>query len=359
MNGGFPLSWFDHIESAFSVASHFAPGVGSVVNGVAAAGHGIWGAVESARGNEAAAHAQVASATTSALGAIPFVGLGVSIANAVDRFDGVSDIGESILHWFHGDDDPPAATPPVAEPEKRKAVFEMAEMQGKTPQERYELAMKLIAKDIGGQGMGFADDGQVGVNTKMWQGTEDGKGIQLKDGVSPSAAMKDFLEKSDRYRLDCGMAVQMMQMSAMYEALGPEAFDETMKKNGGLSARVGGTGGALQAMSKMHREDPNADPTRRPPEAAPGSDGFVSKNARPGDTVYFDNPGATDADRRGGWGGENSIYLGEQNGERMYFAHPMGVVSETHIRDELEKRPGHSKVPVARMEELYRPELPQ
>src|SRR5262249_51788602 len=156
-----------------------------------AAGHGIWGAVESARGDEAAAHAQYGAATASLLEAIPFAGTGFAIANAIDRHDGKSDIGEGILDWFHGA--PPAAQ---GKDERRQSVFEMPEMKDKSPQERYELAMKLIAKDVSRQGLGFADDGQIAVSTKLWQGTDDGRGVQVKDGVSPSAAMKSFVENS-------------------------------------------------------------------------------------------------------------------------------------------------------------------
>lgn len=356
------MSWFDDVESGISLGARATPGLGEAVAGAAAVGHGIWGAVESARGDEVAAHAQYGAATASLLEAIPFVGTGFAVAGAIDRHDGQADLGEDVLDWFLGA--PPAAQAPAPGParatdERRKSVFEMPEMKDKSPQERYELAMQLIAKDVSRQGLGFADDGQLAVNTKLWQGTDDGRGIQVKAGVSPSAAMASFLESSSKYRLDCGMAVQMMQMSAMYEALGPRAFDEAMAKNGGAVAKLGGTGGALQAMSRMIREDPDADPRRRPPEARPGSDTWLGKEERPGDTVYFDNPGATDADRRGGWGGENSIYLGEENGKRMYFAHPLGIVSEDEIGKELASRPGHSGVPVARMEEIYRPTLPK
>lgn len=227
--------------------------------------------------------------------------------------------------------------------------------------------MKALAEKIGGkdgQGMKFADDGTVEANKKLWKMNKDGSGIEVPKGVNPSAAMEDFIRNSDTYKLDCGMGVQMMQLAAMYEALGPDKFNEQMKR-GGCQVKMGGMAGALAAVSKMQREDPDANERFRPPgvtaENVDGAQGdWMNQAARPGDSVYFDNPGASKAARTGGWGGENAIYLGTENGERMYFAHPMGVVSEKKVFDKLNTvNSDPTNTPVVRREEAYRPTMPR
>ncbi|MBL8956098.1 MAG: hypothetical protein JNK82_35320 [Myxococcaceae bacterium] len=210
-----------------------------------------------------------------------------------------------------------------------------------TPEARakYEQSLKEVSQHVADKKLGFPESiAQTKLPMNMWEqdtSATTGMRLKLKDGVKPSDAVNHFLDKTQHYQVDCATAQKLVQYSAMMKAMGPEKFDAWVNANGGMALPFqGAKGGALENSMNTLREQPGFDPTKRPPEAALGAnDTWRTKNLKPGDNVYFDFKGAPDELRRGGYGGENAIYLGDGK----YFAHPAGVCTEAELNAEFQK----------------------
>ncbi len=213
---------------------------------------------------------------------------------------------------------------------------------GKTPgptatpeaKARYEKSVQDVAQKVATQGLGFGSPNSPKLNDALWE-KDATKGVryQLKDGVKPSDAVKDFMANSKKYEVDCAGAQKLVQYSAMMDSMGEKNFDSWVKQNGGMALPYqGAPDGALEKNVALMREAPGFDPKTRPPEAKIGEATWQTKNMQPGDNVYFEFKGAPPELRRNGYGGENAIYLGDGK----YFAHPAGVCTKEQLNTQFQ-----------------------
>jgi hypothetical protein len=258
---------------------------------------------------------------------------------------------------------PPPPPPPRTTPSDKDTFERVTGPAPLAPPQNLQTDMEKnvvdVTKKIDGK-VGFApSQAQVRFNDQFWEKTPNG--IKPKDGVKPSDAVADFTAHPEKYSLDCAMDSKMIHDAALNQTLGPAKFNEQVAKHGGLDISFGEYTGINKDLAKTLRENPKDDLTKRPPVSMPGDSGsWIAKNERPGDAVYFDNPGVTPAGRAAGFRGENAIYLGKNDkGEKIFYAHGMGengsnVLTEQQIADKLMKQADPASF-VVRMDEISRP----
>ncbi|MFC1610811.1 hypothetical protein ACFL6C_07625 [Myxococcota bacterium] len=140
--------------------------------------------------------------------------------------------------------------------------------------------------------------------------------FEIRPGVLPSEAIRDIQVHPKRYRFDCGTAIVVVFYTAMLELLGEKTFNRVCANlevgpwwlGPNLAEHLHGSGDISRAATPQSRRE-----------------------LRPGDHVRFCNWDVSAAGRRGGWSGENAIYLG--NG--LYYGHPFGICNEKTIVDHL------------------------
>ncbi|MBI1944833.1 MAG: hypothetical protein HYS27_04010 [Deltaproteobacteria bacterium] len=193
---------------------------------------------------------------------------------------------------------------------------------------RIGAAMIGAAESMGAAKHEFALIKDHTFNDKYW--TPEGNGtFKLKPGVKPSEAFDDIFKDPKKYKFECATGLVIMQYKAMRDLLGKDDFDRVFPK-----LRVGPwqTEAGYDKHVKFDGGSTEATPERR-------------GEVRAGDYGYFKNWDVSDDARKRGWQGENVVYLGEVNGERMFFGHPFGIASEKTIVDYLnsERNPGSTR----------------
>lgn len=155
-------------------------------------------------------------------------------------------------------------------------------------------------------------------NSKYWQAEGNGT-FRLKPGVKPSEAFDDIFKDPSKYKFECATGLVVLQHKAMRDLLGKQDFDRVFS-----DLRLGPweAGASYDTHVKFNGTSQEATPERR-------------GEVRAGDYGYFKNWDVSDDARARGWQGENVVFLGEVNGERMFFGHPFGVASEKTIVDYL------------------------
>ena len=155
-------------------------------------------------------------------------------------------------------------------------------------------------------------------NDKYWAPEGNGT-FKLKPGVKPSEAFDDIFKNPSKYKFECATGLVVLQYKAMRDLLGKDDFDRVFSK-----LRVGPwqTDPGYDAHVKFEGGSTEATPERR-------------GEVRAGDYGYFKNWDVSDDAKKRGWQGENVVFLGEVNGERMFFGHPFGIASEKTIVDYL------------------------
>lgn len=155
-------------------------------------------------------------------------------------------------------------------------------------------------------------------NDKYW--TPEGNGtFKLKPGVKPSEAFDDIFKNPSKYKFECATGLVVLQYKAMRDLLGKDDFDRVFS---GLRVGPWQTDAGYDKHVKFEGGSTEATPERR-------------GEVRAGDYGYFKNWDVSDDARKRGWQGENVVFLGEVNGERMFFGHPFGIASEKKIVDYL------------------------
>ncbi|MHA6533122.1 protein-glutamine gamma-glutamyltransferase [Paenibacillus sp. BAC0078] len=131
-------------------------------------------------------------------------------------------------------------------------------------------------------------------NPRYWIRTANG-GFQLRDDVTPSAAIKDIFVNGKLYAFECAMAMVMILYKATIDMIGEEAFD--------------------RYFTDLFLWDWNYDNNLRLITT------FSQSEMLPGDIVYFKNPDH-DPDKPE-WQGENAVLLGPDS----YYGHGLGIKS--------------------------------
>jgi Protein-glutamine gamma-glutamyltransferase/Grass antifreeze beta roll len=159
-------------------------------------------------------------------------------------------------------------------------------------------------------------------NTEYWQQTTiDGKKMwRVKEGVNAADAINDVFSKDSNggYRLDCAASANMVLMKAKLDTMGADDFNNQFKSTHvagwATSSRPpeGGdatfdTNGGIDRMSGSRTEKGNV------------------KDLRPGDFAYFDSGRASTYGNSASQG-ENSIYLGMENGKAVFWGNPIGEI---------------------------------
>lgn len=179
-------------------------------------------------------------------------------------------------------------------------------------------AMIGAAEAMGAAKIEFALIKDHKFNDKYWE-AEGGGTFKLKPGVKPSEAFDDIFKNPSKYGFECATGLVVVQHKAMRDLLGAKDFDRVFS-----DLRLGPwqAGAGYDQHVTFDGASTEATPERR-------------GETRAGDYGYFKNWDVSDDAKQRGWQGENVVYLGEVNGERMFFGHPFGVASEKHIVDYL------------------------
>ncbi|WP_404452083.1 protein-glutamine gamma-glutamyltransferase [Virgibacillus necropolis] len=153
-----------------------------------------------------------------------------------------------------------------------------------------ELIMEAASK-LNDSHASFAVFRETRANDRYWSITGQG-GIRLKQGVKPSAAIRDIYKNGDQYAFECATAMIMVYYYAALEYLGTETFNNYF--------------------TNLYLYSWNTDADLR-------LKNDTVKEPIPGDIVYFNNPDHLKPQ----WQGENAVFLGDN----LYYGHGLGILS--------------------------------
>jgi protein-glutamine gamma-glutamyltransferase len=141
-------------------------------------------------------------------------------------------------------------------------------------------------------------------NEDYWKRSEEG-GFILKNGTTPSVAIKDITINSSKYGTECATAMIIVYYIALLNTFPDKLFNELFPK--------------IQLMN-WHYIDDLLDDT-----------GYLKKQSDylPGDRMYIYNPDVNPKTPE--WQGENIIDLGDDS----YYGHGIGIGSVDDIVTEL------------------------
>jgi len=162
----------------------------------------------------------------------------------------------------------------------------------------------------------FAQPAQHTFNPTFWKLMPPPEATGTFNPVKrPSAAVRDILDNPSLYAYDCATGAVAATYMALVKMLDAAVFDQTFDK---LYIGPRSFDPQLQRILDKH-----------------GSDDLSKKGnvalLKPGDIVYFNNPGALQEHVDEGWKGENAIYLGDGK----YYAHPLGIKTADEILADL------------------------
>lgn len=165
--------------------------------------------------------------------------------------------------------------------------------------------------------------GDLEANEVVWEIDEDNPNtMYLNPEFEPSVALMDIFNNPDLYKFECATAMVILRYRAMLEMIGENDFNRICSD--------------LQ-IGVWDQEDHAADVWEVTGKSAKGEDAEMTDETRaklmPGDYAYFKNWDVTEAAFKGGWQGENVIFLGEGK----FYGHPFGIVEGKKIVDYLNK----------------------
>ncbi|SEU23395.1 protein-glutamine gamma-glutamyltransferase [Paenibacillus sp. NFR01] len=168
---------------------------------------------------------------------------------------------------------------------------------GGDPEFERQMRERIIAAalEMNGGGSNFSTFKNSRCNPQYWNRTNNG-GFELKNGVSPSAAIRDIFVNGRLYAFECAMAMVMILYKATIDMIGEGAFDRYFQN--------------LFLWDWSYDDNLRLITTFNPSERTPG------------DVVYFKNPDH-DPDKQE-WQGENAIMLGPDR----YYGHGLGIKTE-------------------------------
>jgi len=173
--------------------------------------------------------------------------------------------------------------------------------------------------------------GDLEVNPVCWDiDEEDPTTMYLNPDFPPSVALMDIFNNPDLYQFECATALVILRYRAMLDLIGEEDFNRIAS-----DLRIG----------VWDQEDHAAKVWEVTGRSAGGEDVPMAQGDKsrvtPGDYTYFKNWDVSPEAFRGGWQGENVIYLGDG----MYYGHPFRVISGEKIVAYLNKHrnPGSAR----------------
>ena len=169
---------------------------------------------------------------------------------------------------------------------------------------KFELLLRAetvaAAQELNRSGLNFAVFRDTTCNSVYWNRTPDG-GFRLKDGVSPSKAIRDIFQNGSSYGTECATAMVIVFYGALLHLYGEKRFDE-------LCPNI-----FLMNWKKVDKRLRGID--------------WMEKRADyfPGDRRYFMNPDVSPLTPQ--WQGENVIDL---NGNQ-YYGHGVGILGANAV----------------------------
>ena len=96
----------------------------------------------------------------------------------------------------------------------------------------YDLLLEVPFPEVNEQPAGGpTGTWKINEDNQFW--TLSGKTYSMRDGVSPSEALMDFVENPQNYTIDCAQFVQLQRLYAMHNSMGDEEFDAYIEKQRG------------------------------------------------------------------------------------------------------------------------------
>ena len=175
---------------------------------------------------------------------------------------------------------------------------------------QFELELRknivITAERLNKSSVSFKTFPKSKCNTNYWDRTTEG-GFILKNGVTPSDAIKDIFINSYKYGTECATAMIIIYYQAMLNIFGDKFFNELFPK--------------IQLMNWHYIDNILEDI------------GYIKKRSDyfPGDRRYVVNPDVNPAKPE--WQGENVMYLGNE----VYFGHGIGITNMNEIISALDK----------------------
>ena len=169
---------------------------------------------------------------------------------------------------------------------------------------KFELKLRnnivIAAEKLSEGDMSFRIFRKSMCNLDYWDRTYEG-GFILKEGITPSAAIKDISINSSKYGTECATAIIIIYYQALLNVFDEKLFNEVFPK--------------IQLMNWHYLDNLLEDA------------GYLEKQSDylPGDRRYFVNPDVNPVKPE--WQGENVIDLG--NG--IYFGHGIGIGNADEI----------------------------
>lgn len=167
-----------------------------------------------------------------------------------------------------------------------------------------KLREKLVeaARALNESGAAFTTFRYTRCNPQYWNRTNEG-GFRLKEGVAPSAAVRDIFLNGKQYAFECATAVVIVLYKGVLETIGEESFN--------------------RLFGNLYLWDWNYDSDLQLVDEGKNAKAF------PGDVQYFQNPDVSP--KTHWWQGENVINLDDD----LYYGHGAGIRSAQGMIDKL------------------------
>ncbi len=199
----------------------------------------------------------------------------------------------------------------------------------------YRAQVDLTARRLLAGGPEFENSGRdKAFNRLNWvqQGHGDDAYLKLRDGRSPYDAVRDLVDNSGGWTLDCATFVQAVQLGAWAAAVGRAEFDRAARQPFTLKDH-GSTGLSHHKLwfkkafgSPYRLRTPATDRSRAQEPVADVTDRQLLASAPPGSRVAFVN---SDPQAEGGdFERENTLKLPDGT----YASHPFGILSAADMK---------------------------
>jgi len=174
------------------------------------------------------------------------------------------------------------------------------------------------ARDLAASGASFSGcQENDSVNKDLWTLGYGGR-MQVRKFLeagklgSPAVALKDIFEHGRRYGFECASAMMVLFHKAILDTVGDTIFDKMFTE---------------PAYLKIFRWELKDNDYLELEQIEQGKSDLV-----PGSHYYYKNPDASAANSA--FGGENVVYLGSENGQRMFYAHGVCGAKGTYLVSE-------------------------
>lgn len=207
----------------------------------------------------------------------------------------------------------------------------------------FRVRLIQAARDLASKKHGFGKGAEAGAKVQSWQNfmvtTVNGTspGLKVKSKEKPSDAVAEIFggkptTRKYFFNFDCANAQTVAYYRALLVLLGAAEYDR-LANNGNVFREIG-----FHIWAGQYEN-------------------LTDSDLIPGDGFSFDNPDAEDACALN----ENTMYLGRNPmGDRMFFAHPYGVKSESELKALLDalRKPGAKREAQPREHQYHRWPVP-